>query len=285
MYSWTVAEEFSGTKLIEFIHQKLNHQFSARKIKRSIESNGCHLNGKLEHFASTHLNVGDRIEFQFVLGKKVDLKKNDILFEDPYLLAFNKPPGIASDDPAFLNLLGKDLLLLHRLDKETSGVLLFAKSEQFKKTMIELFRKHQVQKDYLALIDGIPKKNKGIINNYLGKIHTYQGQSLWGVVSKEKGLSALTEWDLLKKGHAVSFLHCHPITGRTHQIRVHLSHMGHPILGDHQYGREIKSRFLTSRCLLHASEIAFVHPITQVPISIKAPIPSDMQNAIRELFP
>ena len=189
-------------------------------------------------------------------------------------MAYNKPSGITSDDVSisnFLNSIYGKSILLHRLDKDTSGVLLFAKTLSSAKEIEGLFKQRLIKKTYHALVEGNPKPS-GKIENYLGKLKTYQGQTLFGEVSKDKGLLAITSWKVEKSYNGVSLLLCSPTTGRTHQIRVHLSEMGHPILGDYQYGRHFSCDYKAKRMMLHASRIQFKD------FNINAPLPVEFKD-------
>jgi RluA family pseudouridine synthase len=286
MKHWIISSTESGIKLIDFLKQKIGSDCSARHLKRLIENKCCQVNGKTERFASAVLGAGDKVQFQWeepLVDPKATLADPArILYEDADLFIYDKPSGIASDSP-LLNQLKPSLELIHRLDKETSGVLMFAKTSKMREAMIKEFQHKNVKKTYVALVYGVPGKKKGVVDNYLGKLAQYQGQSLWGSVSAEKGLHARTEWELIKKGKETAMLTCMPITGRTHQIRVHLSGIGHPILGDHSYGHKAKSPFSTPRCCLHAFSISFTHPFTKEPLYIEAEIPEDMQSIIQQL--
>ena len=149
------------------------------------------------------------------------------------------------------------------MDRETTGVLLLAKSLEVKKKFIEQFRDYQVKKRYLAIVEGVPKKQCGKIENYLIKKKEYSGQTIWGSNKNEKGLYAYTDWKLLKANTIASLIECYPKTGRTHQIRVHLCEMGHPLLGDNQYGGGGCSSGPIPRILLHAESLEFFHPFTK----------------------
>ena len=208
---------------------------------------------------------------------KINIPK--ILYQDQELLILDKPAEIASESPQLAEMGG---FLVHRLDKGTSGVLIFAKTKVMRDQMFALFRRHQVEKSYLALVDGVPRQSSGSIENQLGKLHEYQGQTLWGVV--EKGLYACTEWHLERSGTEAALLRCYPKTGRTHQIRVHLNGIGHPILGDHQYGRRFKCHYRPARVLLHAQSVSFPHPTSGQQLTIEAPLPTDFQEAINQLL-
>jgi len=267
---WQVTTEESGLSLITFLRKKLP-EHSARALKKLIESNACLVNRRTERFSSFALAPGDQVVLltEIQPEKVKEFEESRILFEDQSLLIYNKPPGINSDQ------LSKELILVHRLDRDTSGVLIFAKTETIFEKMKHLFKQHLVKKSYLAIVDGIPKKAQGTIENELALKHRYQGQSLWGSVAKGKGQVAITRWKKEKSGNDASLLRCWPITGRTHQIRVHLSELGHPILGDYQYGRRFHSPYRPTRCLLHAESIEFPHPVTGQMLHMVAPVPDD----------
>ncbi len=290
MLQWEVGQQESGMKLAAFLQSKLA-DMSLRQLKRGIEANQCQINGRTERFASTLLGAGDRVSF----SKKDAIKTETapaILYQDADFLIIDKPSGLSSDSPKLLDQIKQSINqsslaeLIHRLDRDTTGVLMFARRPEAREAMIQLFRRHQVVKTYLALVDGKPDKRKGVIDNYLEKKHTYQGQALWGGSKAGSGLHALTEWEIEKSGEAASLLRCYPKTGRTHQIRVHMSEMGHPLLGDYQYGRSFRSGYRPQRCLLHAWKIAFRHPFKEsaVEVEVEAPLPPDFMQAIQSLL-
>lgn len=281
MKRWTISASESGAKLIDFLKDHMGKDYSARQLKRLIETNGCQINGRKERFASTILGAGDEVQFLPEASRHPPLntiEPSRILYEDEGLFIYNKPPGIASEGLDF-----PGLELIHRLDKETSGVLMFAKTAQMREAMIKEFRHKQVKKTYVAIVHGVPAKPKGVVDNTLGKIAQYQGQSVWGSVAADKGVRARTEWEMKHKGKQASLVYCTPITGRTHQIRVHLSEMGYPILGDHAYGKRGKSYDPATRCCLHALAVDFIQPLKGKPLHVEADIPEDMQNIIQQL--
>lgn len=281
MDKWIVEKEESGLKLLKFL--KLKYEaYSLKQLKRYLEDNLCAINGINERFATASVHKGDTVTFKMPTlseSKSVSSKflKFRILYEDDDLLIYDKPAGITSDG------FKTDLKLIHRLDKDTTGVLMFAKSEKVLEEMINLFRKHLVRKMYLAIVDGRPKQTIGTIDNYLGKIHSYEGQAIWGEVAQEKGLHAITEWKVEKLGKNMSLLKVYPKTGRTHQIRVHLSSIKLPILGDYQYCKTFNCNYQPNRCLLHASKVLFFHPIKKTKMEVKAPIPADFVLALNEM--
>lgn len=256
----------------------------AKQIKRAVDSGACRINSRVERFGSKLVGYGDRIEFDFAEQTVPPILEDRFLYVDEEIIAYNKPAGQASDDKKLLNEVHKsypDAILLHRLDRDTTGVLLFAKNAIIAEQMENLFKQRKIDKTYLAIVDGAPAHASGTIENCLGKLHTYQGQSLWGEVPK--GLWAKTKWATTKKQKEAALLTCYPETGRTHQIRVHLSGIGHPILGDHQYGRNYRCAYRPPRLLLHAAEIAFLHPKTNQRLVIKAPLPADFKQALQDL--
>jgi len=267
----------------------VGEKFSTRELKSLLESNGCTLNGRMERFGSVGLVAGDKVTLESSSREKIDVtkKRPTILFEDSDFVVINKPAGISSEDSSLKKSLEKSLghlILMHRLDKGTSGALLFARNENTEKAFQLLFRQRKIEKHYLAIVDGIPTKSKGIIDNFLGKISGYQGQSIWGPVPKDKGLQAITEWKIEKRFSKSSLLNCKPLTGRTHQIRVHLSCIGHPILGDVQYGQYfVCDDYHPKRPLLHALSLSFCHPITGKKLVITAPEPDDFKEAVLAL--
>ena len=167
---------------------------------------------------------------------------------------------------------------MHRLDKETSGVLILAKNRQVQKEMEELFRKREVQKIYVALVSGQVRKQQGKTENFLAKKNAYHGQTIWG--KAHSGQKAITYWTLLEKGKNISFVQCQPVTGRTHQIRVHLSEMGHPIVGDLIYGRHESAFSDVDRLYLHAYSVSFKRVLKKESVEVIAPIPPSFKKLI-----
>lgn len=289
---WTVVPSESGSKLVAFLKAKLGDAFSLRQLKQMIERNLCTVNGRIERFASTTLGVGDRVSFvpsfllKPVLTKAISFEKSRILYEDHDLLAYNKPAGaISSKEGIEATLRGycATAQLLHRLDRDTTGILLFAKTPLMVEKMLALFHQRQVKKTYLAIVDGVFEKKEGVIENCLGAKKKIAGQVMYGSTDAHHGTFASTKWHCLKKGSHTSLIRCLPKTGRTHQLRVHLSELGHPILGDTLYGKAFKSSYHPARCLLHAWELEFSHPAMTKKIVITAPLPPDFSEALEEL--
>lgn len=272
-----------AARLIDLIEEQLEGNLSRRAIKRLLEAGRCRVSGQVERFASQLVSAGVSIEFR--LEKEVDrvwrFERERILYEDEDLLAYDKPPGIPTDGDGLILLAQKydpSLLVVHRLDKDTSGVLLFAKGDP--EHFFNQFRERSIQKIYWAISDGRPRNEEGEIRNYLALRSTFQGQKNFASVAKAQGRLAVTRWRVEASGHGASWIILQPKTGRTHQLRVHLSEMGHPILGDGQYGRRTRCSFRAARCLLHARSLRFSHPKTGQCMTIEAEAPDDFKAAL-----
>lgn len=244
--------------------------------------------------------VGDEIEVCFLLTPEISLEPQEIpleiLYEDDHLIAVNKPAGMvvhpAPGHPkdTFVNALlfhcrqleGTGLRpgIVHRLDKDTSGVLLAAKTAGCHAKLIALFSERKIQKYYMAVCVGSPKE--GLIDAAIGRHPLHRKEMT--VRLEGEGREAKSICRLLGTGPFLSLVEMQILTGRTHQIRVHLKHVGTPILGDPVYGSpSANKKFKIARQLLHAERIEFVHPITQEALRISAPPPQDLIPYITEL--
>lgn len=289
---WIVGIGEEGINLQHFIHHKLEGRYSLKQIKKALEKSFCEVNGRREHFASFRLASGDKVAlhegcFDKGLSQTIGFDLSRILYEDEYLLVYNKPPGIVTEEGGLFDLLkthAPTLALIHRLDKETSGAVIFAKNPLAREGLLKSFKQRNVTKQYLAIVDGMPAKTSGSVDLYLAKSHSYQGQTLWSTsTQKKESLPALTHWTLRSRGTKSSLLLCEPITGRTHQIRVHLHAIGHPILGDALYGRRYQCTAVPPRLMLHAWKLVFPHPIDGSMVQIEAPVPADFRQIAENL--
>lgn len=277
-----VSEKEEGLSLGQCLRERLNPPPSLRQIKRDLEKGGCLLNGKLERFASKKVRKGDEIEFQALQAKTVlpTFQKEMILFEDQDFCVLNKPAGLVCSQESVKKFLEEKAFLVHRLDKETTGALIIAKNQKTQAYFEKQFREKKVDKTYLALVFSKPKQKEGTVAASLEKGGFFEGQTLWKV---GKGRPAVTHWKVLREGREVSLIEAIPITGKTHQIRVHLAHIGCPLVGDLQYGEREKNLGLGKRVQLHALKIAFTLPKTGEKIEIEAPLYPDMEEMIEKL--
>jgi 23S rRNA pseudouridine1911/1915/1917 synthase len=211
----------------------------------------------------------------------------EILYEDKWLIVVNKAAGMVVHPGAGhstgtlvsallhhgsgLSSAGGDLRpgIVHRLDKETSGCLVVAKTDEVHAALASQFESRSISKVYLAAVSGRLRKPSGKVDVPIDR-HPQHRQKM-AVCAEGKGRESLTEYRMLAMHDGVSLVECHPHTGRTHQIRVHLKHLGCPVLGDPVYGK----RGDYSRHLLHAWKLSFRHPKTGAPVSIVAPVPAD----------
>ena len=190
----------------------------------------------------------------------------NIVYEDKYFIAINKDAGIEVDDNLIKlikeeNINIENLYLVHRIDKYTSGIVILAKDENIKKYFEDAFKNRNINKIYHAIVEGIVKNNKGTINLSIGKDKKNPNKRIILSV-KSGGENAITNYEVLKKLKEHTLMKLNPITGRTHQIRVHLSSVGHPIIGDKIYSKNAKIYKMKSFALI-AKEIHFIHPITK----------------------
>jgi 23S rRNA pseudouridine1911/1915/1917 synthase len=228
----------------------------------------------------------------------------DVLFEDEYLVAINKPPGLVVHpapgqwDGTVVNALlfrwglaGQSTTLrpgiIHRLDKNTSGVLLIAKDLWTLEQLSCAFKERKVHKTYLAVVVGHLRAASGAIELSIGR-HPVNRKKM--AVRRHGGREAVSRYQLIAETTGLSLLRLFPETGRTHQLRVHLAAIGHPIVGDHTYGGDIGNVQNASpiarafaRQALHAEQIGFLHPVSGAPLCIRAPYPQDFLRLL-EIF-
>lgn len=200
----------------------------------------------------------------------------DVILSDEHFVAVNKPtrmltvPGRGADKQDCLYHrvceLFPDALVVHRLDMETSGVVLFARSPEAQRNLSLQFEKRQTQKQYVAIVEGVVLQDEGVVEYPLRKDMT-QRLPPRHLVDCVRGKSALTRWRVEQRGATTTRLALFPETGRSHQLRVHMQSIGHPIVGDPIYGHAAE------RLMLHAQMLAFLHPVSGAPIRMECPAP------------
>lgn len=290
---------------------------SRKKLRQVLDMGGLSLNGKRVRKGSTLVHHGDEVilnydpaSLQQWQRKIFVAEAQDILYEDYELLAYNKPPLLPSQATAGKhqphaeavlkayvakksanseNQPPSSLYLCHRLDKETSGILLAARSHKQQQWLTEQFKQRSIYKKYLALCYGVPKQKTWTEHCFLTEINNKTKRVK---IVKAGGRSSETRFELLQADPAlgVSLLACYPKTGRAHQIRVHLEKSGFPIIGDKTYGLELRHRLPNnleklslSHHFLHAQELGFCPIAGHDQVLLKAPLPANFSEFLRQL--
>ena len=310
-FSLHVTATDQGKRLDQFLSQ-IDLVLSRSQAKNLIEERVILLNQKPAK-PSVHLKQGDFISGTLPKPKPLSLEPEptalNILYEDPSIIVLDKPAGMvvhpAAGNPSgtLVNALlyhCQDLSgingvlrpgIVHRLDKDTSGVMVVAKNDEAYHHLIKQFRNRTVEKVYLAIAYGKFNQAEGLIDAAIGR-HPKERKRM--STRAKKGRIAITRWKRVESLDGFSLLEIYPQTGRTHQIRVHLSSMGHPLLGDPLYGRKgrpgsIQDPVLKecvrriNRQALHAHRLAFDHPRTGGRVQFEAPLPQDIQEALEWL--
>jgi RluA family pseudouridine synthase len=287
---------------------------SRRKIRQILDVGGCYVNNKRMHIASRSVKSGDRIRVEYSLEglkktrqRKFCLQDADILYDANGLIAINKPPGLPSQATRDQDVMHAEtclrewltshgrknvkLILVHRLDKETSGVLLFATNPNVATWMTDQFRTRMIKKTYWALCKGLPKSKKFKVECYLSEIDKKTGK----VTSVHSG-GKTSRTDFVERQRSeslnLSWVECYPETGRSHQIRVHLEMSKIPILGDKKYGRDVGGHIdekilevATLHHMLHARKLEFVPSPGEKHVQLVADPPQDFVRIMLMLEP
>ncbi len=244
-------------------------------------------------YIDIHLRSGDivsvYIDFEEDNSNIVPVKMDlEIIYEDEALLIINKPANmpihpsmehyedsLSNGVRCYFDTLGlkKKIRPVNRLDKDTSGLVVFAKNEYVQECLVRQMKNNEFKKEYIAVCSGIFEKKSGTINAPIAR----KENSIIERCIAENGETAITHYEVIKEYNDYSVVKCILETGRTHQIRLHMSHIGHPILGDTLYGT---SSMLISRQALHAYKISFIHPITKQKLEFTSKIPLDFEKLI-----
>ena len=295
-----INEDNVGKRIDSFI-PLVQKEISRSMVQKLIEQKNIKVNGKdTKH--SYKLKLNDEIEITIPQAKEIDLKAQDIplnvIYEDNDIIVINKPkemvvhPANGNPDGTLVNAvmnLCKDSLsgiggeirpgIVHRLDKDTSGAIIVAKNDKAHIALSEQLKNHEVKKTYIALVRGIIKENEATINMPIARSKKDRKKM---DVDKD-GKEAITHFKVLGRyKNKYTLLQINLETGRTHQIRVHLSHIGYPIIGDEVYSNGKNEWNVSGQCL-HAWKLEFKHPITGKEISLEAEIPEYFKKIIKEL--
>jgi 23S rRNA pseudouridine1911/1915/1917 synthase len=292
-----LVDESPGERFDAFLASRLA-DLSRSRIQTLIREQYILLNGQPAKPRDS-LKAGDRISIALPEAVPLDAPPQDIpldvLHEDDDLIVLNKAHGMVvhpapgNPDGTLVNALLHHCQgrlsaiggierpgIVHRLDKDTSGCLVVAKSDTAHQSLVTQFSERStMEKLYLAVTHGVPKPERDTVFTHIGR-HPVNRQKM-AVVNPPGGKTAITDYQVLATDAATitALVLCHLHTGRTHQIRVHLHHKGAPIVGDPIYGRPAKQPALPTRLMLHAWRLAFNHPVSGLPMHFEAPIPSE----------
>ena len=304
----TVETSLPGERLDVFLREKFPAA-SRGTMQRLIEQGHVRVNGKT--IKPTHTpRAGEEIEIVWPDARPAEAQPEDIpldiLFEDKFLLVVNKPAGLVvhpaagHEEHTLVNALLHHCQgslsgiggvarpgIVHRLDKETSGCLVVAKNDETHIALSEQFANRVVKKVYHAIVCGEVPRDAGEIHAAIARHPTHRKRM--AVQDDSDGRAAHTSYRVLEKLKCATYVEVQIHTGRTHQIRVHFQHLGHPVVGDDTYGSTKNKRlkelanYAAPRVLLHAKELSFVHPRTQKPLKFSAPLPDDFKLALKLL--
>ncbi len=294
---WTITEQQeSGQRLDKHLTGRLP-DLSRARIQDLLRFGHITLNGRSAK-ASATVRAGDALSVTIpevahvgVIAQDIPL---EILFQDKDILVLNKPPGLVvhpaagNPDGTLVNALlhhcddlsgiGGEMRpgIVHRLDKDTSGCMVVAKNDIAHRRLSEAFAERRLSKIYLAAINGLPKETKGRIQTMLGR-HPVDRKRMANLLDGS-GKEAVTEWEQISTHQGSALIRCKLLTGRTHQIRVHMREsVGQPILGDPIYGNPKRQIIPVTRLMLHAWKLSFQHPIHDQPMNFEATVPEEFQ--------
>jgi len=309
----SVDAERAGTRLDKYIADAIP-ELSRMRVKALIQDGQVTAGGKQVTDASWKIRPGQLFEINVPAAIEPEPQGQDIplnvVYEDDYLIIIDKPAGMVvhpaagNEDGTLVNALihhcGDSLSgiggvkrpgIVHRIDKDTSGLMVVAKTDAAHSGLAEQFADHSLERAYLAVVRGRPYPADGTVDEAIGR--SPRNRKKMAVVGRG-GKSAVTHFKTLQRlGDAASLVECRLETGRTHQIRVHMTHITHPLIGDPVYGRSRRSKSLPpevreaigkfTRQALHAYVIGFRHPITEEQIRFESPIPADIAALIKVL--
>ncbi len=299
MKEFIVEREEIGKRLDAYLSVK-NEKISRTMVQKLIEEGNILVNGKNPK-ASYKVSEGDKITLEEIEPKEISLKAQDIavdiIYEDKDIIVVNKPKGLvvhpANGNPdgtlvnaimsickGSLSGIGGEIRpgIVHRLDKDTSGIIIIAKNDEAHINLSEQIKNREVKKTYIALVRGFVKENEATINMPIGR--SQKDRKKMAVV--KNGKNAITHIKVLERFNNYTLLQVNIETGRTHQIRVHLSEIGYPIVGDYTYSNGKNEFGIVGQCL-HAKSLKFRHPITNEEMYLEAELPQYFKNVIKKL--
>ena len=299
MKEYIVSQEEKGKRLDTYI-PSVDTDITRTSAQRLIEDGNILVNGKNAK-VSYKIQENDKISVEIPEPKQIELKAQnipiEIIYEDSDIIVVNKPKGMVvhpangNPDGTLVNAIMaicKDSLsgiggeirpgIVHRIDKDTSGLLIVAKNDNAHVKMSEQIKNHEVKKTYIALVGGVFKENEATIDMPIGRSTSDRKK----MAVNKNGKNAITHIKVLKRFDKYTLLKVNIETGRTHQIRVHLSHIGYPIVGDYTYSNGKNEFDVIGQCL-HAQKLEFKHPITQKDMCLEAELPQYFKDILDKL--
>lgn len=290
----------NGERLDAFLSRQ-GDNLSRSAAQKLIEAGAVRLNGRLPK-KNDRLNLGDTVEYTIPEPKEVDITPKDIpleiVYEDEDVAVINKPKGLVvhpaaghQDDTLVNGLLyamGDSLSgingelrpgIVHRIDKDTSGLLAIAKNDLAHAVLASQLKDHSMARTYEAIVCGSFREDSGTVDAPIGRHPTDRKKMC---VTQRNSKPAVTHWEVVERFRGYTHIRCRLETGRTHQIRVHMAYIGHPILGDTVYGHKKPELGQSSQCL-HAGALCFRHPRDGRPILVFAPLPDYFQQVLEKL--
>ena len=296
----TLFADLAGERLDAFLARSVEglSRSAAQKLIEDGLVTRCGKPGK----KNDKLNVGDAVSYKIPAPKAVDITPKemplDIVYEDDDLLVINKPKGLVvhpaaghSDDTlvnGLLYALGDDLSgingelrpgIVHRIDKDTSGLLAVAKNDLAHTVLASQLKDHSMARTYEAIVCGVMKEDSGTVDAPIGR-HPSDRKKM--CVTQRGSKPAVTHWEVIRRYRGYTHIRCKLETGRTHQIRVHMAYIGHPILGDTVYGHKKAELGQSSQCL-HAGTLCFAHPRDGHPVVVYAELPQYFKDVLKKL--
>ena len=299
MKEYIVSQEEKGKRLDTYI-PSVDTDITRTSAQRLIEDGNILVNGKNAK-VSYKIQENDKISVEIPEPKQIELKAQnipiEIIYEDSDIIVVNKPKGMVvhpangNPDGTLVNAIMaicKDSLsgiggeirpgIVHRIDKDTSGLLIVAKNDNAHVKMSEQIKNHEVKKTYIALVRGVFKENEATIDMPIGRSTSDRKK----MAVNKNGKNAITHIKVLKRFDKYTLLKVNIETGRTHQIRVHLSHIGYPIVGDYTYSNGKNEFDVIGQCL-HAQKLEFKHTITQKDMCLEAELPQYFKDILDKL--
>ena len=296
----TLYADIPGERLDAFLARQ-GENLSRSAAQKLIEE-GCVLRNGRPGRKNDKLNMGDQVEFSIPEPKEVDIQptemKLDIVYEDEDVIVINKPKGLVvhpaaghQDDTLVNGLLyamGENLSgingelrpgIVHRIDKDTSGLLAVAKNDFAHNMLASQLKDHTMHRVYELIVCGSFREDSGTVDAPIGRHPTDRKKMC---VTQRNSREAVTHWEVVRRYRGYTHVRCKLETGRTHQIRVHMAHIGHPILGDTVYGHKKPELGQDSQCL-HAGTLCFKHPRDGRPVMVFAPLPEYFREVIEKL--